>query len=331
MTLVWVSAVSLALLIVGSAVAILQNWIKRPTTIRIASRTIAVTNRKILAAMAVCIGVAWALGILLQVVTNSQNGGTSTQPNTAPSPNLVIDAPIDHSLPYPVPRPAPHATSNRYPRVEMSLKSIVNRGHPVSVTFSGFDFIANGNYRIELFTPQGTTVYNSPGETSDEGLFSKSILWEPYQSLGIAGNNGAWKLRFTDLTSGVEQLAQIDVTSDAATPPPSEWNHDVKPSSNPNISAGTSGKLCSGVGAMATIYVSGFSPGADLRLDFFRPDGRRIAHEGLTADGQGKVSLVQRYWKTQNCASSIEFTYIIVVTDEQSGQTVKSGIPLYTV
>jgi hypothetical protein len=333
------SSLVLALLLVvafiGAIVAVLQNWIPRPSRLRLLGRYIAVTNGRIIAAIGVGVVIIWGLTTWIGKLESSDgNHGNPPSDNSPPQSHsqetIVVDAPSDPSLPYMVNRPAPQSPSGQYPHIEVSLTAIANRGHPVPVSITGSDFVGNGNYRVELFTPEGSTAYVIGGETDDRGLFQESVLWTQYRDLNIDGNNGAWKLRVSDLVSGNILLAQINVTSDASTPPPSEWIGDRKPTSDPSMSLSSQGRLCAADGVTTTMYLSGFTPDAYLRVDYLRADGERVAMRGLVVDGAGEVALVTDHWRTQNCSSTIEFHYRVVVTEENSGRIIKGGVVLIT-
>jgi hypothetical protein len=242
----------------------------------------------------------------------------------------VVDASADPDLPYVVTAPAPHGISGEEPLVEFSVQSVLNRGKPVPISVSGSGFFANSSVSLEWSGPDGGTYFGTSLPTTDRGLFQTTLTWLPLQYLGTQGNDGAWKIRFEDQTSGKVQNAQIDVRSDESTPSPDQWTTrdtwNPKPYGPAEVEAGTSGKLCKGDGAMSELNISGFTPEASLEIDFLRADGERVEARGEQADGVGKVAMVQDYWATQACGSSSDFTYTVKVTEAGTGRTAQSDL-----
>lgn len=256
--------------------------------------------------------------------------GTPSKPRNGDITKAIVDAPIDPNLPYLVDSPVAHGLPNESPYIELDVGTIVNRGKPVPVTLSGKGFFANSHAQIEWFSPDGGTYIATGVDTDERGLFSHTLLWLPLRYAGIAGNNGAWKMRVTDLTSGGEDLIQLNVTSDNQTPTPDQWptreTWNVQSYGPATVSAGTSGSLCSVSGAQSSLYVKGFTPEANLSVDYFRPDGQRIVHSTKSADGIGGIDNSILYWKTWNCATKSDFTYRVVVTESATGRQAESSL-----
>ena len=65
-------------------------------------------------------------------LTTCSAANASARPTPKPGRSLIVDAPADPNLPFGVKAPAPHAIGKRYPTVDLSLVSIVNRGRGVA-------------------------------------------------------------------------------------------------------------------------------------------------------------------------------------------------------
>jgi hypothetical protein len=262
------------------------------------------------------------------------NGGSAAAaPSDSPIP--AVPAVIDKALPYHVADPAPAVNTNGggdVPGVGLDLESILSRGEPVVVTQSGSGFFSFSTVKITWYTPGGSVYRQENIATDYQGVFQQATLWIPVRSLGIPGNDGAWKISAVDLASGQGATTQLDVSSDGHTPPPAAWSsaYSPAPSGPAEVNAATSGYLCTGAGAWSDVSVQGFAPDAPVEMTVYDADDKLVLQEELRTDALGEIWDADDFWRVNACGSTETFDYTVVVADLATGQRGQATIGLTT-
>lgn len=294
-----------------------------------------------LAVAIIGIVVAFVVAVIPQKVgcwthLTSCNASTSAnaQPVAPATLTQVVPGTIDKAMPYYVPEPRAHAMSNdQAPVIGVDVSSIIDQGEPVVLNLSGDGFFAYSSARITWYTPQGSVYQRIIVPTDDRGLMQVALLWKPVPRLGVAGNDGIWKISAVDQVSGQEADAQVNVADDAGTPPVSDWSTSSAPqvAGPPTVNAGASGYLCAGPGAWSDVNLQGFQPGAKIDLAFYSASGNRVLLvQGLRADAIGQAWNILDFWKIQGCDSSESFDYTVVADAPSTGQRAQAEIELIT-
>jgi hypothetical protein len=273
------------------------------------------------------------VGCWTHLTSCGANTSANAQPPALPTGTPVVPGTIDKALPYYVAEPQAHAvSSDQAPVVGVDVSSITNPGKPVVLNLSGDGFFAYSSARITWFTPQGSVYQRMIVPTDDRGLLQVALLWTPLPRLGEAGNDGNWKISAVDQVSGQEADLQVNVESNAETPRVSDWSTSVpQVGGPPTVSAGTSGYLCTDLGAWSEISLQGFQPGSDIDLAFYNgSEDRVLLVQGLHADAIGQVSNILDFWKIHGCGSSESFDYTVVADAPSTGQHAQAEIGLTT-
>ncbi|TDD62078.1 hypothetical protein E1263_05555 [Kribbella antibiotica] len=246
--------------------------------------------------------------------TSTPGGKASSEPTDDP------EGPPDPTKPYAGVKPAPRRLPNMSPFVELSFYDLTNRGKLVPIPIIGSGFTANSNVNFEIFSPSGASSGSGGYDTDERGIFTTVYGWVPFQYKGIEGNNGGWKLVFTDTVSGKKTVRLFVVKSDDQTPEPSQWDRpdalDGRRSGSPSISVSASGTLCKGSGVRTETTGAGFTPDSALTVKFYRSDGQKLGQRDLTANGDGKIDRAFDYWIVSSCESGVEFQYRFEVTEK---------------
>jgi hypothetical protein len=274
------------------------------------------------------------VGCWTHLTSCSASTNVTAQPLASATVPQLVPGTIDKAMPYYVPEPRAHALSkDQAPVIGVDVSSIVDEGKPVVLNLSGDGFFAYSSTRITWYTPQGSVYQRIIVPTDDRGLMQVAVLWTPVPGLGVGGNDGIWKISAVDQVSGQEADVQVNVSSDAGTPPVSEWSSGRTPqvAGPPTIIAGTSGYLCARPGAWSDVNLQGFQPGARIDLGFYSGSGNRVLLvQGLQADAVGQVSNILDFWKIQGCDSSESFDYTVVADAPSTGQRAQAEIELTT-
>ncbi|MBM2618363.1 hypothetical protein JIG36_22640 [Actinoplanes sp. LDG1-06] len=208
-------------------------------------------------------------------------------------------------MPYNATLPAPVAPAGVQPEVLLTISELTNQGKPVQVGLSGRGFYAYSSVDIVWSRPDGKTAGTYAAQTDDRGLFDYALLWRPDPELKRAGNDGGWTVRVTDRTSGWDDAAQLTVHSDDGTPDPDSWPEPKASAFRPaSVRGGTSGALCDGTGAFATINLEGYTPDARVRLEYRSPSNEVVLTQGVRVDGQGRVTVIT-LWRSASCTESV--------------------------
>jgi hypothetical protein len=249
-------------------------------------------------------------------------------------PEDILDASADRNVPYAVPAPpATPGPPGTYPVVELAIPGVINRGKPVAVSLSGRNFFRDGSVEITWYEPSGAVLGRDSALVDDRGLLEYVHLWVPLRSLGVGGNDGPWRVEVKDRVSGNTALAQFGVHSDDQTPPLSRWPaepYHASPFLPTELSAVTSGAMCTDVGARSVVRLRGFSPGGLVEIVYYRPDGSPALRQGVRVDGVGGLALVAGFWKIAACSARSEFRYEVVAMERGTGRTDRGAILLKT-
>lgn len=273
-------------------------------------------------------------GCWIRLTSCGAGANASAQPIAPATLTQVVPRTTDKALPYYVPEPRAHAvSSDQAPVIGVDVSSIISEGKPVVLNLSGDGFFAYSSALVTWYTPQGSVYQRVIVPTDDRGLMQVALLWTPVPRLGVAGNDGIWKISAVDQVSGQEADAQVNVASNTGTPPVSHWSTSSPPhvAGPPAVSAGTSGDLCAGPGAWSDVSLQGFQTGASIDLAFYNAsEDRVLLVEGLSADALGQVSNILDFWKVEGCNSSESFDYTVVADAPSTGQRAQAAIELTT-
>jgi hypothetical protein len=251
-------------------------------------------------------------------------GGLSPMSATPPG---ILAAPADGNLPFTVHAPSSSGSST-HPAIALSSYSIINRGTFAIIKIAGSGFTPNNSATISWNDPEGGTYVGTTDPVTNGGTFEQALFWFPQRGNGIAGNDGEWPISVKDTATGKTVSAQLDVSSNAQTPPPNQWpsSYNLPPSGAATVHVKTYGTLCRDPYVLVQVDLSGFAPNGQLTVYYLRPDGESVMSQGEIADGLGQVTAIQSYWAIQACKPGEDFHYTVLVSDNQTDRAARTPL-----